>query len=131
MESISYRAEILARKAHAGQRRWNMQPYIVHPEAVASNFKDEILKAIAWLHDTLEDTQVTEADLKEFPMEVIFGVKCLTRKPSENYLDMILRVKASDFVIPVKIADLKHNLLNLKEGSLRDKYLLALYILEH
>ena len=63
------------------------------------------------------------------PPEVIMGVKGMTKIEGEDYLDFILRAKSNSFSIAVKIADIEDNMISLKEGSLKDKYRLALYIL--
>jgi len=126
-------AKQIATKAHKGQKRWDGKPYITHPEAVASNFDDEVLKSIAWLHDVVEDTDIdlTTLACKNFPGYIIYAIDKLTRKKDETYLDFILRVKTDENATAVKIADINHNLSDLKEGSLKDKYRLALYILEN
>ena len=63
------RAIIFAVKAHAGtERRGKGYPYIVHPleavEIVATMTKDQDLLAAAALHDTVEDTDVTEEQIR-------------------------------------------------------------------
>jgi len=107
--------------------------HITHPEAVAELVGNKIGdKIVAWLHDVLEDTDLTPADLAERGVErfLIQSIVCLTRLKKENYKNYILRIKKDVIATKVKIADLKHNLSNLKDGSMKDKYLLALYILE-
>lgn len=133
-------AEQVATIAHKGQFRTfgvdKGKQYIVHPSRVA----DEITRrfcdwkdgqVIAWLHDVVEDTHVSLSDLvyKGFSESVVDGVSIMTRDPEMDYLDYILKIKASKYVIPIKIADIQDNLKSLKKGSLRDKYMLALYIL--
>jgi len=44
---------------------------------------------------------------------------------------MDLRQKALEFATAIKIADLTHNMCDLREGSLKDKYRLTKYILEN
>ena len=68
--SLLDRAIIFAVKAHAGtERRGKGFPYIVHPmeavEIVATITPDQELLAAAALHDTIEDTDVTEEQLRE------------------------------------------------------------------
>ena len=63
------RAIIYAVKAHAGtERRGKGSPYIVHPleamSIVDTMTNDQELLAAAVLHDTIEDTSVTEEDLR-------------------------------------------------------------------
>ena len=55
----------------------------------------------------------------------------MSKKEGENYLDFILRVKDDPLAILVKIADIKDNMSSLNECSRKDKYRLALYILEN
>ena len=64
------RAIIFAVKAHSGTaRRGKGYPYIVHPleavEIVATMTKDQELLAAAALHDTVEDTDVTVAQIRD------------------------------------------------------------------
>ena len=67
--SLLDRAIVYAVRAHAGtERRGKGFPYIVHPmeamEIVATITPDQELLAAAALHDTVEDTDVTEEDLR-------------------------------------------------------------------
>ena len=124
-------AEQIAREVHKGQKRFNKEDYIKHPEAVANSFEDIECKIVAWLHDVLEDSDLTFKDLieKGIPYHLTQSVESLTREKDQNYKDYILQVKEDEIATKVKIADLKHNLFNLRNGSMRDKYLLAWYIL--
>jgi (p)ppGpp synthase/HD superfamily hydrolase len=136
----------IAKKAHKGQfRRDGKTPYITHPVEVAKKFEyltygkysqyySELLQAIALLHDVLENSKMTAGELylKLYNERIVNTVICLTKKDDENYKDYILRVSRVEFARLVKIADIKHNLstLELKNKTMRDKYRLALYILE-
>lgn len=84
--TIVERARVFATAAHAavGQvRKYTFEPYIVHPTEVASivatvPHTDEMLAA-AYLHDTVEDTDVTILDIQiEFGNEVASLVSWLT-----------------------------------------------------
>lgn len=125
----------LATEKHAGQYRKNSgDEYIVHPIAVANNFNDEDRKIVAVLHDAIEDTDLTLYDLimkYGLSIKLSHAIMVLTRKPGQEYLDYILEAKGNPIAKDVKIEDLGHNLSDLKNGSLRDKYLMALYILEN
>ena len=122
----------IATKAHKGQTRWSGEPYIMHSKALAKQLEDDDLKCMAILHDVLEDTILTEEDLIEKGVKesIVARVILLSRFPETSYKDFILDIMVDRFATKVKIADLKHNLSDLKKGSLRDKYELALYILE-
>ena len=126
------KAKSLASQAHEGQKRWGGEPYITHPKGVSKQLKRAIDKIVAWLHDVLEDTAITETQLRtEFSDEIVDAVVALTKKPGEDYLSFILRSKSNPIARRVKIADINHNLSDgLKPGSLRDKYLISLYVLE-
>ncbi len=70
LESLEEQARRYATRAHAeaGQRRkYTDEPYIVHPAAVVELVRsvsaDDALLAAAWLHDTVEDTDTTLADI--------------------------------------------------------------------
>lgn len=134
-----------ATKAHEGQTRWDKKtPYITHPIAVAEIAKNfyydyflselyfDTVVAVSLLHDVIEDCGVTKEQLTlEFNEDIAKSVDRLSKKEDDDYLSFIIRAKNSNITKVVKIADIYHNLLDLKKGSMRDKYLLAKYILEN
>ena len=135
-------AEDIATKAHVGQfRKSHVKgehiPYIVHPKRVAEHLRHKYpnepsYQIVAWLHDVLEDTHYDREDLIENGIgeEYVVMVESLTRKKDETYFDFIMRMDLSHMPRRVKIADIEDNMNdNLEEGSLKDKYRLALYIL--
>lgn len=124
----------VATAAHEGQTRWGGEPYITHPIAVAESITglsiviEAYVKAVALLHDVVEDTPLTCDDLSVtgFPYAVVNAVHAITKVKGESYAVYIQRVAENDIARRVKIADLNHNLKSLKKGSMKDKYLLAL-----
>ena len=104
----------LAERYHAGQIDRLGAPYIEHARAVAGLLAGmpEAWQAAAWLHDVLEHTEATAADLLGggVPAEVVRIVEVLTRRPGEDYLAFIERVCADPGAVRVKIADALHNL---------------------
>ena len=77
------KAERLAIKAHAGQKDKAGKDYFEAHVAVVANgiIGDPIAKAVAFLHDTVEDTSVTIEDIRaEFPKEVADAVDVLTHR---------------------------------------------------
>jgi len=94
--------------------------YIHHPLAVAKMCDDPKEKTVALLHDVLEDTYVTEEELREngFDEEIIDAVKLVTHKRDKSILDdeeeyktyiRKLKKTGNRIAINVKIADLTHN----------------------
>jgi len=124
----------LAKKCHLGQyRKGSGLPYITHPMAVADRFEDERYKIVAVLHDVIEDSDITAFDLTwthKISLEAIRAINVLTRKEGQTYLEYVLLCKETLIAREVKIEDLKHNLSDHYPGDRREKYLLALYILE-
>lgn len=104
-------AELVARSAHKGQLDKGGNPYILHPMTVASFVRTADEKAVAWLHDTVEDTTVTLLDLKilGFPTNIVDAVDAVTRRKGEDRQDYLNRVADNPIAIQVKLADLKHN----------------------
>ena len=138
INQINLAAQI-ATKANQGQTRWDGKtPYITHPAAVANalaekEHSDDII-AIAWLHDVLEDTDITVQDLLDQGVDhyIVDVVVVLTKYGDINYLDYILDVREDTAARIVKAADIRHNMSCFKPGkrtSLYQKYELALYIL--
>lgn len=65
------RAEAFAAWAHEGQTRSDGSPYISHPRRLVSilesyGVRDEEILAVAFLHDTVEDCEVTEEEIRRF-----------------------------------------------------------------
>lgn len=97
-------------EAHGNQKYGNM-PYIVHLMMVARHFNDPEKQAIALLHDILEDTDVTQEELYDlFDENIARTVIVLTRKPMEEYMTYIRRIKQDSLATEIKIADLEENL---------------------
>lgn len=68
-------------------------------------------KCAAYLHDVLEDTDVTEEELgKEFGDVITDADVALTRRPGEKYFDFVRRAGENKIARVVKIADLTHNM---------------------
>lgn len=122
-----------AQDAHEGQTRKDGTPYITHPLAVAeivANLKlDTDALAAALLHDCIEDTPVTHADLaQEFTptiADLVEGVTKLTRinyvsmeeKQMENLRKMLLAMSKDIRVILVKLCDRLHNMRTMQYQS--------------
>ena len=122
----------IATEAHQGQTRWDGSPYINHSVAVASKFTDERLKCIAVLHDVVEDTDYDRQSLlaKGVREDIVAIVDVLSRRDGESYKEFIIRICQVPTAVKVKIEDIRHNLTDLRAGCRRDKYELALVVLE-
>ncbi len=113
----------IAKKAHAGQVDKADNDYILHPMTVASYMDTDTEKAVAYLHDVLEDTNITVDQLRnQFPKEIVDAVIILTRNKDESYFEYIQRVSKSKLAKKVKVEDLLHNLdiTRIKEPTERD-----------
>lgn len=112
--TIANKALKLALDAHERQVDKPGVDYAYHFTAVGKfvkevTDKDEIL-AVAYLHGVLEDTDVTEEQLKElFSVEVVNAVKSLTKEKYEPYQFYLERVKVNEWARIVKLADLRNN----------------------
>lgn len=125
--------------AQEGQVDKAGQPYFLHPMRVALNCETPVQKTVAFLHDVVEDTAISSADLKRFGFtdEVVEAVLSLTRKPDEDYESFIQRCALNPIGRYVKIRDLEDN-LNVKRLDELDyaamkrvnKYLKALRFLK-
>ncbi|MFA7219143.1 MAG: hypothetical protein WC119_01280 [Synergistaceae bacterium] len=141
--SLYSKAFSIAKEAHDGQKRKfgrdQGADYIVHPIRVADNCKG-MAKVAAILHDVIEDSDITAKDLiaRGIPTDIVAAVQLLSKKEGDNYFDFIMRIcNSNDFsdvyqiAAIVKIADLNDNMSDLQEGSLKDKYRFAKYILQN
>lgn len=99
-------------KAHAGQRDKAGAPYILHPLRIMIKMENEVEMITAVLHDVVEDTPLTLADLRAegFFEEIIAAVDHLTRREEEDYDVFIERVRHNPIAVRVKLADLEDNM---------------------
>lgn len=105
------KAERYAELAHAGRFDRAGVPYIEHPRAVAGMVSGELEKAVAYLHDVVEDSDSSVEDIREFFGDRIAdAVDCLTRRSGEPYMDYIRRLAVDPVARIVKMADLEHNM---------------------
>jgi len=118
----------LAKESHEGQLRKSGEDYIIHPIEVTKiliNMKmdtDTIIAGI--LHDVVEDTMITIADIKynfgEDAAELVDGVTKLrvlpagVQKQPENIRKMIVAMAQDVRVVIIKLADRLHNMRTLK-----------------
>lgn len=116
----------MAKMAHSGQLRRDGSPYVTHCVAAADiSFEmglDEDSIIAALLHDVIEDTNLTHADIsKQFGMsvaDIVEGVTKLTRvqytskedEQMENLRKMLVAMAKDIRVILIKIADRLHNM---------------------
>lgn len=107
---LTNKAMDIAYHAHHGQLDYNGIPYIFHPIHLAEQMDDEISCCVALLHDVVEDTAVTLADLElEFPPAVTQAVDLLTHREGVDYFDYIGSLRTNPIAVKVKLADIAHN----------------------
>lgn len=124
---------LLAKRAHSGQFRSSGEPYITHPLSVAiilaQYYMESDVIIAALLHDVIEDTPVTKAEIAEqFSLEIaelVDGVSKLTQikfsskeeAKAENFQKMVLAMTKDIRVIVIKLVDRLHNMRTI--GALR------------
>ncbi len=106
------RAIAFAARMHEGQFDKGGKPYILHPLAVMHMLQtdDVELQCIAVLHDVIEDTDATHADLFNLSMSarVLDAVDRLTKFKHQSYEDYKEVVFSSRDAMLVKLCDLRH-----------------------
>jgi len=131
------KAQKIATEAHKGAVDKSGQPYILHPERVAAGVKTPEEKVVAWLHDVVEDTNVSMEEIeREFGPETAVAVRAITHEKEEPWAAYLMRVKANEVAKAVKISDLIDNsnlsrlsVVKPKDVKRQAKYNRALYFL--
>lgn len=104
-------AVALATERHADQTERSGIPYISHPLRVMGRLTTERARMVAVLHDTIEDTTLTAAELLQLgcPPDVVDAVVALTHPKSEPMHAYLDRLLANPLALEVKWADLSDN----------------------
>ena len=97
--------------AHKNQKDKSGLPYVFHPFHLAEQMTTEEEIVVALLHDVVEDTDYTFADLENegFGDSIIEALKLLTHQPDTDYMEYIRNIKTNPLATAVKLADLQHN----------------------
>lgn len=102
------------------------------------SLQPEEMVAVAWLHDSVEDTEQSIDDLTYyFGKDVAEAVRAITKVDGEHYDKYLARVKNNPIARQVKIADLTHNMdltrlpvITNKDLVRKEKYIKAKAFLE-
>ncbi|MCK5549438.1 MAG: bifunctional (p)ppGpp synthetase/guanosine-3',5'-bis(diphosphate) 3'-pyrophosphohydrolase, partial [Hyphomicrobiaceae bacterium] len=125
-EALLNRAYVYAMKAHGHQKRASGDPYFSHPLEVAAILTDLKLDGAtivtALLHDVIEDTEATRAEVDRlFGSEIGSLVDGLTKirrldlvskkaEQAENFRKLLVAISSDIRVLLVKLADRLHNM---------------------
>jgi GTP pyrophosphokinase len=128
-EDLLNRAYVYAMRAHGAQKRASGDPYFTHPLEVAAILTemklDDATIVAAVLHDTIEDTGATRAEIDSlFGAEIGSLVDGLTKlkkldlvskraAQAENFRKLLLAIAEDVRVLLVKLADRLHNMRTL------------------
>ncbi len=135
------RAYDFAKRAHANQKRASGEEYFTHPCTVAQILidlgLDSATVAAAFLHDVIEDTPVSEGDIKkefgEEVLELVLGVTKLDKiqftskeeEQAENFRKIFVAMAKDIRVIIIKLADRLHNMRSLNFLSIERQQRMA------
>ncbi len=135
-----------SKKAHKNQKRASGEEYFIHPCTVAKILVDLGLDAAtiaaAFLHDVIEDTPISEGDIKkEFGDEVLELVNGVTKlekiefhskeeEQAENFRKLFVAMAKDIRVIIIKLADRLHNMRSLNFLSVERQQRMARETLE-
>lgn len=144
-KALIKKALIFAEKAHEGQLRASGEAYIIHPfntALILAEFQADTETIVAGLlHDTIEDTKVTLADLEnEFGKQIAFMVEGVTKlgilkyRGAKRHVESLRKLfvaMAEDIrVIFIRLADRLHNVRTLGHLPIEKQKRIALETLE-
>ncbi len=144
-KKLLQKAYTFAQEAHKEQKRASGEPYFNHAFATAKNLAqfgfDVTTVTAGFLHDTVEDTEVTEEDIqREFGDEIAFLVNGVTKLGTLKYQGRERHIKslqkffiavAEDFrVVAIKLCDRLHNIKTLEYVKKEKQQRIALETIE-
>lgn len=126
MLELEKRAEAYATEKHKGQK-YGEHDYTYHLRQVVANVTkrnqdhplQSTLIAIAWLHDVIEDCDVTYEELaREFGVAVAFAVARLSKHPNLSYQEYMELIVGTALAREVKTCDTMANMVeSIKSGN--------------
>ncbi len=104
-------AEAIAVIAHRGQTDRIGVAYIEHPRRVAGRLSDPREVAAAWLHDVIEDCNISAQDLLDagISQDVVDAVVLLTRTEDVDKDEYYKAIRKNPIALAVKLADISDN----------------------
>lgn len=136
---MTKKAMKLCFEAHKDQLDKSGLPYVFHPFHLAEQMNNEDTTVAALLHDVVEDTPYTFADLTVmgFSDAVVDALRLLTHSDDTPYLEYMAQIKPNPIARAVKLADLRHNsnltrldMVDQKALDRAEKYRKAIELLE-
>jgi len=115
-KSLVTPAVMLATTMHEGDEDKMGRPYILHPLSVMNRVKarneyDYVGMIVAVLHDTVEDTPLTLAEvMNAYGVEVAEAVDAISKRNHETHSEYISRVLENPIAVRVKLADVEDNM---------------------
>ena len=108
---LTKKALRLCFEAHRDQVDKSGLPYVFHPFHLAEQMETEETVVTALLHDVVEDTSMTIAELAErgFPKSVTDALTLLTHDKTVDYFEYVAAIRKNPVARAVKLADLRHN----------------------
>ncbi|MBU0750380.1 HD domain-containing protein [Patescibacteria group bacterium] len=140
-EALVSAAYAFAENAHSTHKRYSGEPYFLHPAAVGKHLAilgmDAATIAAGLLHDTVEDGEVTEEQVREkFGPEVLFLVEGVTKlgkhkyqgaeRHAESLRRLLVATSADVRVLIIKLADRYHNMTTLEHVPAHKRKRIAL-----
>jgi len=140
-EALVSAAYAFAENAHSTHKRYSGEPYFLHPAAVGKHLAilgmDAATISAGLLHDTVEDGEVTEEQVREkFGPEVLFLVEGVTKlgkhkyqgaeRHAESLRRLLVATSADVRVLIIKLADRYHNMTTLEHVPAHKRKRIAL-----
>ena len=111
-DSLLESARLLSQKVHSNQvDKAGIDYFTGHIQTIVSTVNSNKEKLVAYLHDAVEDTDITiDRIYEEFGEEIGKAVEVITKPGKFDYTKYIEQIRANELARVVKIADLKHNM---------------------
>ena len=131
MTNFLEKAKQIAREAHAGQLYGDRDYIDAHILPVTTIIRrlgyGPKYQATGWLHDTVEDTDVTAEQLiaEEIPTDIVYAVELLSKKKGQSHPDYLAKIITSKYATVGKFADSSANFSStmLLSPTLEDRYI--------